>query len=126
MRHAYRTIVAVGLALGSACAFAEDRVIEMFNCDLRDGKTVADVQVANGKWLKFVNGKVKGGGVRSFVLTNIVGAPQGFRFADSYPDLNAWTATKAALETDEGKAVESQIEAVADCTSNMLSRMQES
>lgn len=90
------------------------------------GSTAEQVQALNHEWLAFVNSQVKGGGVRSFMLTNIVGAVAGFRFADSYPDLEARTAAKPVLQTKEGQVAEEGLSAAADCAINSPGRMQES
>ena len=120
-------IVAMSVLFAIALpSFADTRIVEFWECSIRDGKTEADVHAANRKWVDFMNQRVKGGGVRSYVLTNVVGQPTGFRFADSYPDMAAWSAVKALLQTPEGKSIDAGVTAVSDCTSNSLSEVTES
>lgn len=104
---------------------AESRVVEVWQCELKDGKTAAEVQAANRKWLEFVNSKVKGGGVQGYMMTAVVGHFDGFVFADSYPSMDAWVATKAALKTPEGVATEEALNALAECSSNALYNSEE-
>ena len=104
----------------SAAASADTRTVEVWQCKVRDGKTIEDVHSANSAWLKFMNGKVQGGGIQSFVVTPVVGNSGGFMFVDSFPSMAAWMETKAILKTPEGQAVEAPIVATSDCQSNSL------
>ena len=113
------------LMLCAVSVLAESRVVEVWQCKLKEGKTAAEVQAANRKWLEFVNSKVKGGGVQSYQMTAIVGHVEGFVFADSYPSMDAWVAAKAALKTPEGEATEAAIAAYGECTSNTLYNSEE-
>ncbi len=112
----------IGVALGiCVAANAGTRVEEVWECTLNEGKTLEEVHATNGAWLKFVNAKVAGGDIHSYVATSIVGdtIPR-FVFVDSFPNMKAWIATKAALETDEGQALEAALNDVARCESNTL------
>lgn len=119
-------LLAVVLGMGSIAAHAETRTLQLWTCTLNAGKTPADVQAMNVTWLKFVNSKVKGGDVRSFVLTPVVGKLGRFMFIDSYPNVEAWAAQVTALATPEGVALEAQFNAVSTCTSSSLSSSIES
>jgi hypothetical protein len=112
-------LTAVALTL-CAAASAETRIVEVWSCTLRDGKTMEQVMQANVKWLEFVNGQVKGGGVESYAMTPIVGDVSRFTFADTFPDMTAWSAAKAALRTPAGQAAEAGIISLTDCTANSL------
>lgn len=113
------------LMMCAVSVLAESRVVEVWQCKLREGKTAAEVQAANRKWLEFVNSKVKGGGVQSYQMTAIVGHVEGFVFADSYPGMDAWVAAKAALKTPAGEAVDAALNALGECTSNALYNSEE-
>jgi hypothetical protein len=112
--------VALGMTICSNTALAESRVVEVWECKLVDGKAIKDVHAVNKKWLAYVNGKVQGGGIESFVMTSIVGNPAAFHFADSYPDMAAWSAAKAAMKSPEGAALDAEFNAVNTCSSNSL------
>ncbi len=114
------------LAFAASAAAQPTRVDEVWRCTLKDGKTPADVHAANGAWVKFVNAKVEGGDIHSYVATNIVGNPTEFLYVDSFPNMKAWTDTKAELQTDEGQAIEAPLNEVATCSSNSLYLLTES
>ena len=104
----------------SAAASADTRILEVWDCKLIDGKTIEQVQAANKTWLTFVNGKGQAGGIRSYVMTSVVGDLTTFMFVDSYPSMTTWTTTKAALQTPEGLAADAPNLSVSQCTSNSL------
>jgi hypothetical protein len=70
--------------------------------------------------VKFVNAKVEGGDIHSYVSTSIVGDTTQFLYVDSFPSMNAWIAVKALMETDEGQVIEAALNEIATCTSNRL------
>ena len=107
------------LLVFAVSANAEDRVAEVWNCKLEEGKTIADVQAANGKWIKYMNANVADGDIRSYVLTPIVSKRGVFIYVDSYPSLESWTAGQA-LEGDEMTAIEEELNEVAQCSDNTL------
>jgi len=106
-------------------ASAEERIAEIWNCETEDGKTIDDVQAANGKWLKYMNENVEGGDIRSYVLTPIVGKQGVFIYVDSYPNLASWTAGQA-LEGDAMTAINDELNEVATCSKNTLHRSEPS
>lgn len=110
------------LALFSAGAWA-DKVSEVFECELEKGMTMANAQAVNVKWLAFMHANVSKD-ITSVAAIVLVGKSDEFRYVDTYPDLATWAAAKAALETDEGKAVEGGFEGVIDCDENKLYRLQ--
>ncbi len=115
-----RVLVASVVLATCLTANAGTRVEEVWRCKLKDGKTQEDVHAANGDWVKFVNANVEGGDIHSYVLTPIVGERTQFLYVDSFPDMKAYIATKALMETDEGRAIEAVIKGVAPCSSNSL------
>jgi len=116
----------VSVLLGFAfSANAEDRIAEVWNCKAEEGKTIADVQAANGKWVKYMNANVAGGDINSYVLTPVVGKRGVFTYVDSYPNLASWTAGQA-LESDELTAIEAELNEVATCSENSLHNSEKS
>ena len=118
------TIVTSCLVLGFAVSAHADGVSESWMCELKDGKSVEDVQAINSKWLKWVNARTDGV-VRSAVGTAIVGNTEIFMFIDSYPDLTTWAAVKTALDSDEGKEIVGMFNETSECSANRLWDMQE-
>jgi hypothetical protein len=105
---------------------AERRVVVMWTCELNDEMTTDDVQLANGRWVKFINKEVAGGDVRSFVVSPIVGDATKFQYIDSFPSLESWAAMEKAMQTDEGQAIEEALDVAATCASNTLHNAVES
>jgi hypothetical protein len=115
--------IATGFLCVSVVAAAEPTYEEVWTCTLEENKTIDDVQAANSKWLKWINENVKGGNISSSVVSSVVGNAKIFLYVDSYPDLTTWSAAKAALDTEEGQAVEEVFEGVSECTENHLYKM---
>lgn len=115
--------VATAVLCTSALAAAESTYEEVWTCRLKENKSIKDVQAINSQWLKWINGNVQGGNIKSSVVTPVVGDSDVFLFVDSFADLATWSAAKTALETDEGKAVEAMFEDVSECSENRLYKM---
>jgi hypothetical protein len=111
----------IALLCLSAGAWA-DKVSEVFTCELKDDKTIAEAQAVNSKWLAFMRANVSED-ITSTAATAVVGNSDEFLYVDTYPDLATWAAGKAALETDEGKAVSSGFDDIMDCDKNRLYRV---
>jgi hypothetical protein len=122
----FNTLLLFTAVVFSSAANADTRTVEVWQCTVRDGKTIEDVHKANTAWRTFMNGKVKGGDIQSFVLTSVVGGAPGFMFVDSYPSLAVWAEVKAILKTPEGQVVDAPILATTDCPSNTLHESTES
>jgi len=124
MKSILSTVLLTGILFGvctTAMAETSDTAtVEIWNCTLNDGKTMDDVATANGKWVKFMNANVEGGDIQSFGQTAMVGDQGSFLYIDVFPDMKAWIAGKAAIDSAEGKALEAELNKVASCTSNSL------
>ena len=96
----------------------DKQVVEVYSCSIKDGKKIADVEAHNAKWLAFV--RQTSPGISSYGMERIVGDGANFVFADIYPDLAAWSATKQALHSDAGMAIEAGFGELLDCDSNRL------
>ncbi len=67
-----------------------DSIAEVWTCEVKEGKSIEDVQATNSKWLKWINAHVEGGGIKSSVGTTVVGNNEIFIFVDTYPNLATW------------------------------------
>ena len=119
-------VVLVGLSVCAAYADSHERTVAIWTCKLNEGKTPADVQAANAKWLKYVNANTEDGEIRSYVLSTIVGDQGMFLYVDSFPGDEAWVAMRAAMKSEEGKALEKELDEVATCSSNSLYESEQS
>ena len=108
-------------SLMSTAIVAESNVVNLWECNVNDSKTIADVQAANSKWVKYVNANVEGGNIQSYIMTPIVGITETFKYADSYPSLTSW-ATVNEIDNEEMKAIEQGLNEAATCSSNTLNR----
>lgn len=97
------------------------RTVNLWECSLNEGKTMADVYRANSNWLKYVNAEVAGGGISSYVLTPLVGTRATFKYVDSYPSLKAWTAV-TELDSPTMAQLDAVLDETATCASNTLHR----
>ncbi len=77
-----------------------DSIAETWTCEVKEGKSIEDVQATNSKWLKWNNAHVEGGGITSSIGTTVVGNNEIFIFVDTYPNLATWAAAKDALDSD--------------------------
>lgn len=121
----FLTFITTCLVFGFAGSAHADSVAESWMCELKDGKSIEDVQAINSKWLKWVNDHNEKGVVRSAVGTAIVGNTEIFMFVDTYPDLATWAAVKQMLDSDEGNELEGMFNETSECSSNRLWNMQE-
>jgi len=95
------------------------RVVEMWQCELKDGQKMEDVKANNTKWLAMTRKEAASDDVRSYALSTIVGDQSKFVFVDTFPNLAAWSAAKSA-ESEEGKAIEATFNELMECTKNRL------
>lgn len=121
-RTVWLAIVFVLLATIASLAAAAE-VVQVWHCELNEGTTEAEEKAVNDRWVQFVNDAVEGGGIRSFAGHPIVGSSMQFIYVDTFPNLQAWTEKEAALQTEEGQAVEQALEETATCESSSLYRV---
>ncbi len=114
-----RTIAMLAIMGISSVAFA-DSYVEVWTCELEDGKTIEDAQAANSKWLAYVRENVSED-IASSLVTPIVGDSDDFVFIDTNPDLDTWAKTKTRLQDSD---TEELFEGVTDCSKNSLHRVQ--
>ena len=81
--------------------------------------TVEDAAV---QWLAWMRANVNKD-IRSVAVTAIVGNSQHFRWVDTYPDVATWAAAEAALDTEEGMAIEAVFSGIFECSGNELLRI---
>jgi len=102
-------------------ASAEFRAVWI--CTIGDGKTMDDVRTANSKWVKFVNDNVDGGGISSHILTPVFGDVTAGRFiySDAFPTMASWSAARASMQdSEEGEAIDAELNEVAECSEHHL------
>ena len=118
-RIAIALVIVLGLSVCAAYADSQERTVVIWKCELNEGKTAADVQAVNAKWVKLVNANAEGE-IRSYVLSTIVGHSGTFLYVDSFPSGEAWVGARAAMKSEEGKALDKEFEEAAKCSSNSM------
>ena len=128
MRKVLFLFVLVGIMSSAGAIAAEERVVNLFTCELNEGKTQEDVQAANRHWVRFMNENVAGGDIRSFPATPIVGEFTKFIYIDSFPSLKSWAemVEVESADSDEIKEIMAGLDAAATCSRNALYRAIES
>ena len=119
-------VAALAFGVGAVYADSHERMVMIWKCQLNDGKTMDDVQAANGKWVKHVNAAIDEGEIRSYVLSTVVGDQGTFLYIDSFPDGMAWLAEREAMQTDAGQALEAELNDVANCSHSSLYESEQS
>jgi hypothetical protein len=102
-----------------------DSIAETWTCEVKEGKSIEDVQATNSKWLKWINAHVEGGGITSSIGTTVVGNNEIFIFVDTYPNLATWAAAKDALDSDAGDELDDLFEDVSECSENRLWKIED-
>jgi hypothetical protein len=113
-------IAALLIPLAGLADNHETSIVEMWQCALKDGKTMEEVEATNKKWLAMTRKAAGSEEVNSYALTTEVGDLEHFLFVDAYPTMAAWAAAKSAEETEEGEAIDDSFEELMDCTKNRL------
>lgn len=108
------------LAPASVLADDHEAIVELWKCELKEGKKMEDVEANNSKWLALAKKSAGTEKVSSFLMTTVVGDQTKFVFADVYPDMATWSSQKSAEETEEGKAIEATFDELIDCSDNRL------
>lgn len=128
MKLVTRMLLIAAAGMLSAVGHAETRTLQLWTCTVNTGKTLADVQAVDSKWVKFVNDKVKGGDIHSSIVTPITGSGNldQFMFLDSFPSIEAWAAQQTVMATPAGVALNAEFDAVTKCSAGNLYSSKES
>ena len=120
MNNSMKFVVLLMLIFSANC-FADKTIVDVWQCKLKENKTMKDAGILNEKWVKFMNANVKGGGINSYDMEPRVGNHEGFLFVDVYPNMQSWAAGENVMEkTEKGKALLKAFRALARCSSNSL------
>jgi len=119
MKRTMTALLAVA-GLGISGLATADSFANVYTCKLKDDVKLEAVQEANSKWLKFVNSKVKGGGITSAIGTAVVGDNEVFIFVDTYPSLSTWAAAQELLDSDAADEIDGIFEDLNECSKNSL------
>jgi hypothetical protein len=116
-----KLLIATLFLAAPGLSMADDsRMLELYKCKLKEGKTMEEVQANNVKWLANTRKQAGTDDINSYALEPQVGDLDHFMFIDSYPDLVTWAKADSAEETEESKAIDDAFEALMDCDKNRL------
>ena len=110
------------LVIASVYANSDSRIVQVWSCTLKEGKTVEDLQSIHAKWKTWANKQSYGGGIEARVASPIVSADMGAVLAiDVYPTMEAYAGDiNAFYRTKEGQSLLDEYNEVAVCDSNAL------
>jgi len=108
----------------SNVASADSRIVQVWNCTLKDGKSVDDAKAIHGKWKAWANHQPYGAKIGARVATPLVSSNVSagtLLMIDVFPNLEAYAADATAIDgTKEGQSLLAQFSEVLDCQSNAL------
>ena len=114
------TTILTTFAMAFACnAVFADSIVAVYECKLKDGKEMEELQAANSKWLAFVHENASED-IETSVGTAVVGDQEIFLYVDSFPDLATWAAAQTALDSDAAAGLQDVLGEVAECSQNRL------
>ncbi|MCJ7555824.1 MAG: hypothetical protein MUP90_02785 [Gammaproteobacteria bacterium] len=101
---------------------ADARVLQVWNCTLNDGKTVADVEKVSADWLKAVHSMESGKKFEVYLNFPMTGnAEEGsFLFVMIAPDGASWGAFEDSYPGSAASKADAAWNAVADCSGSSL------
>lgn len=116
-------LIAAVFLLAPAASMADSHdtaIVEMWQCELKEGAKMEQVEANNVKWLAHARAVTGSNEVNSYSLTSVVGDLTTFVFVDAYPTMAAWSVAKSAEKSEEGAAIEAAFQELIDCTKNRL------
>ena len=101
---------------------ADARVLQVWNCTLNDGKTVADVEKVSADWLKAAHSMESGKKLEVYLNFPMTGNAEAgsFLFVMISPDATSWGAFEDSYEGSAASKSDSAWNAVADCSGSSL------
>ena len=121
-RVVFRLSVFFMLVIASVYANSDSRIVQVWSCTLKEGKTVEDLQSIHAKWKTWANKQSYGGGIEARIATPVVSSNMGAVLAiDVYPTMEAYAGdVKAFYGGKEGQSLLNDYNEVAVCNSNAL------
>ena len=117
------TVAVASMLLGMSGLAAADPVTMVWTCTLNDGVTAEQSQAAGKKWVALVRKMTGNDEITSSWVTAVVGEVGHFMWVDTYPSLEVWAAVQTAwANSEEGAALEEELEANETCSKSRLYR----
>jgi hypothetical protein len=103
-------------------SLANADVVEIWQCQLRDGKTVDDLRTASSAWMKAVKSMEGGAEVQAYHNFSVVAydGENDFNFISITPDLAVWGKLANAYPGSAAQKADEAWGEVAECKGNSL------
>jgi len=114
--------ILIATAFAGSFSLANADVVEVWQCQLNDGKTADDVRAASSAWLAAVKAMDGGTDVRVLHNNRIVAnsGDNEFMFISITPDLAVWGKLAAAYDGSAVQKADQAWSEVASCKGNSL------
>lgn len=109
-------------ALLCAPAAIADSLLEIWECELKDGKTPAELNAVTEKWLSAAKGMPGGKDLEVYLVVPVVPIDKDpvFRFVLVAPDVGVWGQFTKGYPDSAAETVDEEWEQVAECDENSL------
>ena len=120
MRFTIKLLIAALFA--GSFSLANAAVVEVWQCQLKDGKTLDDLRAASSAWLTAVKGMDGGAEVEAYHNFSVVAynGENGFNFISITPDLAVWGRLAKAYVGSAVQKADVAWGELADCKGNSL------
>jgi len=112
----------IAALFAGSLSLANAAVVEVWQCQLKDGKTVDDLNAASSAWRKAMNSMEGGAEVEAYHNFSVVAynGEGGFNFISITPDLALWGKLAAAYPGSAVQEADVAWSEVASCKGNSL------
>jgi hypothetical protein len=112
----------IAALFAGSLSLANADVVEVWQCHIKDGKTVDDLNAASSAWLTAMKSMEGGAEVEAYHNFSIVAynGENGFNFISITPDVAAWGKLAAAYPGSAVQKADVAWSEVADCKGNSL------
>ena len=112
----------IAALFAGSLSLANASVVEVWQCQLKDGKTVDDLKAASSAWLAAVKSMEGGAEVEVYHNFSVVAynGENGFNFISITPDLAVWGKLAEAYPDSAAQKADVAWSEVADCKGNSL------
>lgn len=122
MKYAMLRSITIAIMLLLALPAYADSVVQVWNCELNDGKTAEELEAVSQGWLKAAKGQKGGEGLEVY-LNYAVGAgedTEGFLFVLVAPSFTDWGAFEDGYEDSPAAEADAAFNDVASCSTPSL------
>ena len=97
---------------------AEDRLIVLWSCEMKEGATVEKVRELGNRLMAYA--KKAEPDYRGYAMTTIMGDRTRLLLVDSYPNVSGWEKIREAFQKPEGLAIDAEYPELMTCTDTSM------